>query len=135
MATTMFMPPLMMKYDPSPEPYTTRESFIHQTQPLGSLVLPLVDHRLQPVVLFLPVEFRVQEQGVMILVPIHGCLMPLMPSSTASQGQRMLLIHLSNHQGIILETVVCLIARISYLMTTMDIPHNTPAIALALPHQ
>lgn len=31
MATTMFMPPPMMTYDPSPEPYTTRESFVHQT--------------------------------------------------------------------------------------------------------
>lgn len=55
MATTMFMPPPMMKYDPSPEPYTTRESFAHQTQPLGKWVLPLVNHQLQPVVLFLPV--------------------------------------------------------------------------------
>lgn len=68
-------------------------------------------------------------------VPIPGCLMPLMPSSTPSPGPRMLQIQLSNHQEIILETVVCLIAPISCLMTTMDIPHNTPAIALPRPQR
>lgn len=45
MATTMFMPPPTMKYDPSPEPHT------RQTTRIGKRVL--VDHQLQPVVLFL----------------------------------------------------------------------------------
>lgn len=44
MATTMFMPPPTMKY--SPEPHT------RQTTRVGKRVL--VDHQLQPVVLFLP---------------------------------------------------------------------------------
>lgn len=52
MATTMFMAPATMKYDPSPEPQTTKESVARQTTRVGKCVL--VDHQLQPVVLFVP---------------------------------------------------------------------------------
>lgn len=137
MATTMFMPPPTMKYDPSQEPHTTKESFARQTTQVGKHLL--VDQQLQPVVLFLPAQFQDQDQGVMTPVPLPGCPMPLMPSSTPSPGQRIfrkqLQIQPINHQEIILETVPCLIAPIKCLVKTMDmdIHHNTPAIAWPLP--
>lgn len=136
MATIMFMAPPMMKYGPSPEPQTTKESFARQTQRAGKLVLSLVYHQLKPVLLFLPVLFQVQEQGVMTPVPLPGCPMPLL-TSTPSPGQRIFRKHLQiqpfNHQEIIMETVACLIAPIKCLVITMDIHHNTPAIARGLP--
>lgn len=70
-------------------------------------------------------------------VPLPGFPMPLMPSSTSSPGQRIfrkqLQIQPINHQEIMLETVACLIAPIKCLVITMDIHHNTPAIAWPLP--